>query len=172
MSRLKASLINTCSSLLLQGDIVKVSAVVYIEQPQCTLVALCCRMRAQSTRCQSTCSVTCNDLREIARAGWEPEPITVAAVATTTTTAATAVTPSAGANPNAAPRDTPSAPSSATSSGSTSSRVWVERFGPADGFVYFTVRNEGRPDLASALTLNVNGSALGITQVSKLTCSR
>jgi hypothetical protein len=43
------------------------------------------------------------------------------------------------------------------------SRVWVERFGPSEeGFVYFTIRNEGRPDLAQSLTLLINGSTIGL----------
>ena len=52
----------------------------------------------------------------------------------------------------------------ATASPPAKSRVWVERFGPtAEGIVYFTVRNEGRPDLAKSLVLMVvDGTALGL----------
>ena len=42
------------------------------------------------------------------------------------------------------------------------SRVWVERFGPDQGFVYYTIRNEGRPDLAESMTLTIDGTALGL----------
>jgi hypothetical protein len=130
-------------------------------------------------------------LREINRAGWEPVTFaTVAATNTNPTSAATNTNPTS-ANPTntpaaaadtraAAPSATPSTPSSGTSYGvapfapaaattplASPSRVWVERFGPAADnglFVYFTVRNEGRSDLAVSLTLNVNGSAVGITE--------
>jgi hypothetical protein len=56
----------------------------------------------------------------------------------------------------------------ASASPPAKSRVWVERFGPAQthssaqGFVYFTIRNEGRPDLAESMTLTIDGSALGL----------
>jgi hypothetical protein len=59
------------------------------------------------------------------------------------------------------------------------SRVWVERFGPSASSssptaVYFTVRNEGRSDLASSMTLTLDGSVLsglerGQHSVSELT---
>ena len=46
------------------------------------------------------------------------------------------------------------------------SRVWVERFGPTttrlgSSYVYLTLRNEGRPDLANKLVLTVDGNLLG-----------
>lgn len=53
----------------------------------------------------------------------------------------------------------------ATASPPAVSRVWIERFGPSSdsgAFVYFTMRNEGRPDLVKALTVHVDGKALGL----------